>query len=282
MNLSPVSSNWTYDLEENDNFGNGVGIYKNIAVVGSYNRSFKYQYYDESVKDFLKQNCGMVYIYKYDLSNDTWNNYVVLHPQINGDAWIGSTPPSSENSFDYESGSLYGDEISISDKYIGITARHKTIDNNSKNGAIYITSYNVNNTSQQEYSSTLYKTVRIVCDDVSPNNYFGTSISIVGEYCIVTSNDDTYVFKNNGNSTDSMNWQQVKKFSGMGTSGESCLTSEHVIICGGSTVDDFNVYKISDNFALIETFNLSNVLPSDISNKTIDKVDSDGNTWLFH
>ena len=99
----------------------------------------------------------MVYLYKYN--NSVWNDYIVLHPQENGDASVGSQPPTQGwVYYDYESNSLYGDNISITDKYIGVTAQWKTVDNLSKNGAIYITSYDANN---------IYKTVRVVSNDKS-------------------------------------------------------------------------------------------------------------------
>ena len=48
-----------------DNFGNGVGIYGNMAVVGAYNRTYQYVFGSFTIK---KDNSGMVYLYKYNNS----------------------------------------------------------------------------------------------------------------------------------------------------------------------------------------------------------------------
>ena len=91
---------------------------------------------------------------------------------------------------------------------------------------------------------------------------------------VSTNNDDVYIFKNNGNSTTGMNWQQVKTFSDC---QKFCLTNDHVIIIYyDSDPVIFNVYNISDNFALTETFNMSNVLTNYGSPITPRKIVSDG------
>ena len=213
------------DLNNNDNFGSSVAIFKNIVVIGSpYNNSFD----DDS---------GSIYIYEKDNGGiDNWgkikkiagseigelfgssvsiyNNYIISGaPNNNFDTgkvyiyyrnkdginnWGQITSITASNGF---SGDFYGYSTSIYNNIIAVGS----LQNNSK-GACYI--YEKDNGGINNWGESQI----IVSNDIANGDTFGSAVSIYKNYLIVGAPNknmkvgDAYIFENiNGN------WVQVSK-----------------------------------------------------------------------
>ena len=163
------------DASASAQFGWSAGIYDDYIIIGA---RWESTYGSEA---------GGAYIYKND-GSDNWNEIEILH----------GSDTTADNNFGW-SVSIYGD-------YAIVGAYHNdTIANNA--GAAYIY--------KNDGSDNWTQITVLHASDAQDNDYFGSAVSIYGNYAVVGSyGEDTtalsagaaYVYKNDG----SDNWSEVE------------------------------------------------------------------------
>ena len=175
-------------------FGSSVGICGDYAVVGAQN-------------DGIYQGMGSAYVFKRNTTTGIWaqQQKIVASDQTTG----------------YASPDYFGSCVAITDGYIIIGADDEDLDVSGGNslssaGAAYI--YKLNTT-----TGTWAQQQKIVPSDRAASDFFGTSVSISGEYALVgapgededangtntlSSAGSVYVFKLN---TGTNTWSQLQK-----------------------------------------------------------------------
>jgi len=116
----------------------------------------------------------------------------------NGSSWTQVTKLSGS---DTDAGDSFGESVSISGDYAIVGAFHGN-SNGVNSGSAYIFERNGSSWNQMQ---------KLTAGDGEVNDFFGTSVSISGEYAIVGASNDkwggsAYIFERSGNS-----WSQAKK-----------------------------------------------------------------------
>ena len=161
------------DAAEYDYFGSSVSISGDYSIVGAYGN------------DDAGSQSGSAYIF-----------------QRNGENWQQTDKLTAA---DAASDDRFGYSVSISGDYCLVGA-YNNDDAGSNSGSAYIFKRNVENWQQ---------TAKLTAADAASGDWFGCSVSISGDYCLVGAyfNDDAgsesgsaYIFKRNGE-----DWQQTAK-----------------------------------------------------------------------
>ncbi len=170
------------DIEANDNFGNTVSLDKNTILVGAKGKN---------------TNTGCAYFFAYNSSNQQWEEQQKV------------------SASDFESEDNFGFSVSVSNGKAIIGANNEGNSSSLiKAGAAYIFSLNSSNQWIEEQ--------KIVADDRSSEDLFGSSVSIFQDYAIVgaeyededitasstlTNSGSAYFYHLNASGT----WTQIQK-----------------------------------------------------------------------
>ena len=196
------------DVEYDDIFGNSVAIYDKFAIVGAP--------YD----DDLGTKSGSAYIFKYEESNDSWNQFTKLT----------ASDGTNTDQFGW-SVAIYNDTTIIG------AAKH---DHNeiSNSGGAYIFKYVYNETNE-----SWIEIAKLTASDADSGDRFGYQVDIYGDLVIVASLDEGgYVFEYNYiNDT----WDEIVKIVPPNV-GATCVSINGNFVAIGSNSDDMYLGNIDD------------------------------------
>jgi len=194
------------DAEDSDYFGSSVSISGDYVVVGAYG------------EDNGGLDSGAVYVFDRNYPNpDSWGEVVIL---------TASDPAAGDE---------FGFSVAIDGDYVVVGASNKD-DSGTDRGAAYVFNRNYPN------PDVWGEVVILTASDAEDSDYFGSSVSISGDYVLVGAPDEdgdgtdqgaAYVYYRNQDGPDA--WGEVMK-----------------LVSGGSQDDDLLGYSvaISDHFAI--------------------------------
>ncbi|MBN2440206.1 MAG: hypothetical protein JXJ04_02640, partial [Spirochaetales bacterium] len=138
------------DREMNDQFGSKVAIDSGIITVSSL--------YEDGGPGSPKNNCGAVYVYEQNEDNE-WKETAILH---------GSDTMTND---------YFGSSLAVDKNIIVVGAMNKEIGTNLRQGCVYIFQKDDDNEWSEKYI--------IVSSDGQQGDYFGSSLSISGNYIVI-------------------------------------------------------------------------------------------------
>lgn len=177
-----------------DFFGTSVSISADYAIVGAYQED------EDPVGGNTLSSAGSAYIFKRD-GNNVWNQTQKIV------------------SSDRASGDRFGMSVSISGAYAVVGAY---LEDENETGGSTLSNAGSAYIFERDGNNNWIQTKKITSFDRDPNNYFGQSVNISGNYVIVgaqhesadvqggnifTSAGAAYIYKRNGNG----NWNQTQK-----------------------------------------------------------------------
>ena len=224
--------NWTEqtkivasDLIAGDRFGYSVSIYGNYAIIGTgkYNVAGCAYIFMRNGTNWIQQSkltgsdsLGKDY---FGHAVSIYGDYAIVGSEQGGTGYTSSAYIFMRNGTNWEEqqkiistdlgrNDRFGKSVSIYDNYVIVGANQNTNNGNIYNaGAAYVFMRTGTNWEQQQ---------KLIGSDIVANNYFGVSVSIYGDYAVVSSTSHNtyagaaYIFKKN----DSNVWEEDVKIVG--------------------------------------------------------------------
>ncbi|ETR70117.1 MAG: hypothetical protein OMM_03469 [Candidatus Magnetoglobus multicellularis str. Araruama] len=233
---------------DDDRFGNSVSISGSWAIVGA---------------PYFNNQAGAAYIFKKDgdnwvetdtlsasLSYDTQYVYFGKSVSISGDYAIVSAYQDAyifkrvgdhwyeETILTDENSSFFANQVAISGNYILLNASGQDNDGNYSNYA-YIYQFD---------GSNWLKQTKLIPDDITQNDYFGSQLSLSNDYAIFSSTDNdigeaAYIFKRTGD-----DWNELVKLMSSDSNrkisfaNSVAISEKYAIVATGSSTHETYIY----------------------------------------
>jgi len=212
----------------NDNFGQSIDIFGDVAVVGASSDNEK------------GSGAGAAYVFSRSVSDETWRR----------DAKLIASDASSNDRF--------GQSVAVSGNYVFVGAPYDD-ENGSESGSVYVFKRDAS-------TNTWSQTAKLTASNAAPNDQFGTSVAVNGDRALVGApykasafggSGVVYVFERN---VDSDEWTEtlakLTDFKGLKSEfgKQVSLSSEYAV--GGFISDD---YMSSEQGAFVVIANVSSI-----------------------